>query len=122
MALAPELAGRNVLILETIGRRSGQPRQIEIWFAAHPNRDRLYLLAGGRDRAQWVRNIRASPAVRVRIGGRWFAGEAAEIEGGSDELDARRLVGGKYGYWREGTEIRGWARDSLPIAIDLEPA
>lgn len=122
MALEPALAARNVMILETTGRRSGEPRQIEIWFAADALRDRLYLLAGGRDQAQWVRNIRASPAVRVRIGGQWFAGKAAEVEGGPGELEARRLVGGKYGHWREGTQLTGWARDSLPIAIDLDPA
>jgi nitroimidazol reductase NimA-like FMN-containing flavoprotein (pyridoxamine 5'-phosphate oxidase superfamily) len=35
--------------LPTIGRRSGRPRTIEIWFAT--DGDRIYLLAGGRDRA-----------------------------------------------------------------------
>src|SRR5918992_1641759 len=119
MALDPDLAARDVMILETTGRRSGTPRRIEMWFAADPVRDRVYLLAGGRDGAHWVRNLRASPAARVRIGGRWFTGRAAELEGTADEIRARHLVGGKYGYWREGRPLTGWARDSLPVGIDL---
>jgi deazaflavin-dependent oxidoreductase (nitroreductase family) len=120
VAVAPALARQSVCELETIGRRSGLPRLIEIWFAADPERDRIYILAGGRESSHWVRNVQANPAVRVRIGGRWFSGTAEAIEGQADELPARRLVGAKYGYWREGTELRGWARDSLPVAVDLE--
>ena len=120
MAIAAGVAGQAVCELETIGRRTGQPRPIEIWFAADPARDRIYILAGGRESSQWVRNIQANPAVRVRIAGQWFSGTATTIEGQPDELDARHLVGAKYGYWRTGTELRGWARDSLPVAVDLE--
>ncbi len=122
MVLAPDLAGRSVCYLETIGRSSGQPREIEIWFAADPFRDRIYLLSGGGDSAHWVRNIRSTATVRVRIGDRWFRGHAMEMTGHQDEIAARRLVGSKYGYWQAGTELAGWARDSLPIAIDLAAA
>jgi hypothetical protein len=37
MALDADLARRPVCDLETIGRRSGLPRRIEIWFAADPD-------------------------------------------------------------------------------------
>ena len=122
MALAPEFARRSVCDLETIGRRTGQPRPIEIWFAADPARDRIYLLSGGRDRAHWVRNIRADPKVRVRLGDRWFDGAAAEIEGGRDDGIARRLLAAKYQGWTDGAALSSWARDSLPVAIDLRTA
>jgi len=120
MAFDPRLARQSVCDLETIGRRTGLPRQTEIWFAADPDRDRIYVLAGGRHSAHWVRNIAVTRQVRVRIGDREFTGEAREIEGTPDELTARHLVGGKSGYWREGEALDGWARDSLPIAIDLQ--
>jgi deazaflavin-dependent oxidoreductase (nitroreductase family) len=119
MALAPELADRSVCVIETIGRVSGRPRRVEIWFAADPHRDRIYLLSGGRDRAHWVRNLRADPSVRVRIGDRWFAGTAADVEGGSDDGLARRLLARKYQAWSDGDGLSGWARHSLPVAIDL---
>ena len=108
--------------IETTGRRTGLPRRIEIWFAADPDRDRIYVLSGGRERAHWVRNLRRSPVVRVAIGDRWFDGVAVEIEGGPDDRLARRLLAAKYQGWAEGRALSGWARSSLPVAIDLRSA
>ena len=120
MPLQGDLAGRSVCALETIGRVSGQPREIEIWFAAHPEHDRIYVLSGGRDQAHWVRNLRRQPSVRVRIGATWFTGQASEIEGSADDALARRLLAAKYQGWREGRPLSSWARGSLPVAIDLQ--
>ena len=57
-------AGEPFLYLTTVGRRTGRPHRIEIWFAAHEGR--LYLLSGGRERADWVRNLQANPRVRLQ--------------------------------------------------------
>jgi deazaflavin-dependent oxidoreductase (nitroreductase family) len=122
MALSAELARRSVCELETIGRRTGLPRRIEIWFAAGHAGERIYLLSGGRGRAHWVRNIREDRRVRVRLGDRWFEGAAAVIEGGPDDGLARRLLAAKYQGWVSGDELSSWARDSLPVAIDLRVA
>jgi deazaflavin-dependent oxidoreductase (nitroreductase family) len=119
VAIAPELARLAVCDLETVGRVSGRPRRIEIWFAADPDRDRIYLLSGGRDQAYWVRNLRREPRVRIRLGGRWFEGRAADIDGGPDDALARRLLAAKYEGWVEGRPLSAWARLSLPVAIDL---
>jgi deazaflavin-dependent oxidoreductase (nitroreductase family) len=119
MALEPALARQSICYLETTGRVTGRPRVIEIWFAAVPERDRIYLLWGGRDRSHWVRNLRSTPAVRVRIGGRTFAGRAAEIEGGLEDGLARRLLVEKYEGPDEPGSLSEWGRDSLPVAIDL---
>ena len=122
MALNPDLARRSICDIETIGRVSGHPRRIEIWFAADPLRDRIYMLSGGRDRAHWVRNLRKDPAVRVRIAGRWFIGTATEIEGGPDDGLARRLLAAKYQGSSGDDDLSSWARSSLPVAIDLRSA
>lgn len=111
-------AGDSVCHLQTIGRTTGRPRTIEIWFATDGKR--IYLLAGGRDRAHWVRNLRAEPRVRVRIGGRTLAGLAREIEGGEREPVARRLLAAKYQRWREGEPLSRWAARSLPVEISLD--
>ena len=84
----------SVCHLQTIGRVSGRPRTIEIWFAT--DGERVYLLAGGRNRAHWVRNLVADPRVRVRIGGVTLDGTARVIEGDEREAQARRLVASKY--------------------------
>jgi deazaflavin-dependent oxidoreductase (nitroreductase family) len=110
-------AAQSVCRLETIGRRSGLPRDIEIWFAA--DGDRLYFLSGGRDRSHWVRNLRANPAVRVRVGGDWIAGVATLVEGQADEPRARELLAAKYQGWSPGRTLSEWARTSLPVRVDL---
>jgi deazaflavin-dependent oxidoreductase (nitroreductase family) len=114
--LDPRDAARSVCDLETRGRRSGLPRVLEIWFAA--DGDTLFLLAGGRDRAHWVRNLRADPRARIRIGERWYAGTAREVEGTPDEARAREAVASKYESFPR-RPLSRWARTSLPVAIDL---
>jgi deazaflavin-dependent oxidoreductase (nitroreductase family) len=117
--LDPRDAARSVCRLETIGRRTGVPRELEIWFAA--DGDRLFLLSGGRDRAHWVRNLRADPRARTRIGGRWYAGTARVIDDPVDADDgrARELLAAKYQGWTPGRPLSEWARESLPVVIDL---
>ena len=60
-----EFADKKVLYLTTIGRRTGLPRQIEIWLVVY--RDHFYLLAETGEAAAWVKNIRCNPEVGVRI-------------------------------------------------------
>jgi deazaflavin-dependent oxidoreductase (nitroreductase family) len=119
MAIDPDLARRSVCYLETTGRVTGQTREVEIWFAADPDRDRIFLLSGGRDHAHWVRDIRREPAVAVTIGRRRFAGRAIEVSDEPDDALARRLLAAKYQGWVPGTELSVWAQTSLPVAIDL---
>lgn len=105
--------------LETKGRVSGKPHEIEIWFAAGPG-NRIYLLSGGRARADWVKNINATPAVRVCIGDRTYSGAAAIIEHGAEDRPAREALAAKYQGWNAGSPLSNWACTSLPVAIDLE--
>jgi len=50
----------------TIGRKSGQKRQIEIWFVEVDGL--VYILAEHGYRANWVRNVLKNPDVSIRIG------------------------------------------------------
>jgi deazaflavin-dependent oxidoreductase (nitroreductase family) len=111
-------AGDGVCHLQTTGRRSGRPRTIEIWFGT--DGARVYLLAGGRRSAHWVRNLEADPRVRLRIGGTTVSGTARVIEGEELEPLARRLLAAKYQGWREGQPLSRWASGSLPVAIELD--
>ena len=111
-------ADDGVCHLQTTGRTSGRPRTIEIWFAT--DGERIFMLAGGRDRAHWVRNLRAEPRVRLRIGGRTLDGLARVIDGESNDPVARRMQEAKYQRWREGSPLSAWAAGSLPIEITLD--
>ena len=101
--------------LTTIGRRTSRPHTIEIWFGEHEGR--LYLLAGGRERADWVRNLRADPRVQLRRGERTRSARAWVVENSAEEAIARRLLAAKYQGWREGQPLSEWARTALPVAI-----
>ena len=118
--LDADLAALPVCDLQTVGRVTGRPHLVELWFAVAPHRARLFILAGSRDEADWVRNVRRNPAVQVRLGDRWYAGVATEIERTGDDELARQLLAAKYQGWRQGARLSSWARHSLPVAIDLD--
>ncbi|WP_249228089.1 nitroreductase/quinone reductase family protein [Kutzneria sp. CA-103260] len=61
-------------VLETTGRRSGQPRRTPIG-GRLVGRD-FWLVSEYGEKSQYVRNIRVDARVRVRIRGRWRAGIA----------------------------------------------
>ncbi|EWM11486.1 nitroreductase/quinone reductase family protein [Kutzneria sp. 744] len=61
-------------LLETTGRRSGQPRRTPLG-GRLVGRD-FWLVSEYGEKSQYVRNIQADPRVRVRIRGRWRAGIA----------------------------------------------
>jgi deazaflavin-dependent oxidoreductase (nitroreductase family) len=58
------------LYLTTRGRRSGLPRQIEIWFT---HRDGRFYLIAEYATSKWVQNLRANPDAQVRVGENNFA-------------------------------------------------
>jgi deazaflavin-dependent oxidoreductase (nitroreductase family) len=99
--------------LTTTGRRTGQPHRIEIWFGIAGGS--IYLLSGGMDRSDWVRNLQANPNVTVELGADRFTGVARVLDPGTDEDRlARELLVSKY---RQGNDLETWGRTSLPIVI-----
>jgi deazaflavin-dependent oxidoreductase (nitroreductase family) len=102
--------------LTTTGRVTGRPHRIEIWFAIDGRT--LYLLSGGRERSDWVKNLRREPRVTIEIGSGVFAGRARTVEDDSEDQRARRLMHDKYAGGYSG-DLTGWRRSALPIAIDL---
>jgi deazaflavin-dependent oxidoreductase (nitroreductase family) len=103
--------------LTTIGRASGRPHEIEIWFAADGRS--VYFLSGGRDRADWVRNLRRTAHVTVRIGGHTVMGTARVISPASaEDGHARDLVWRKY--TGPGDDLRSWRDIALAVAVDLD--
>jgi deazaflavin-dependent oxidoreductase (nitroreductase family) len=108
--------------LTTTGRVTGRPHEIEIWFGL--NDGTAYMLAGGREKSDWVRNLIREPAVTLQIAGVRFKGTARIVGTGAEDALARRLLLEKYtpGY---GGDLTEWGRDSLPVAVELgagEPA
>ncbi len=112
-----EAAALDYCYVTTTGRKSGHPHTIEIWFALHEAA--VYVLSGGRDQADWVRNILVHPTVGLRVGDHDFIAKARLLEEGSEEdALARRLLLGKYTS-RDPEDLTDWGRTALPVAIDL---
>jgi deazaflavin-dependent oxidoreductase (nitroreductase family) len=106
------VADKQVLYLTTVGRRTGLPREIEIWFVVWC--ERLYLFAETGEAAGWVKNIRRNPKVTVRIG-EWQIGATARV---LDRHTDREL-------WDQVAEIANskyrWG-DGLPVEITALPS
>ena len=111
------LADEDFCYLTTVGRVSGRPHVIEIWFALGDESLILYMLAGGRDRSDWVKNLRRNPEVTVRIAGESFEGRARVVERDEEDALARRLLVEKYE--RTPGSLACWRRTALPVAVDL---
>lgn len=112
------LAGEEYCYLTTKGRKTGKPHRIEIWFGASGSS--LYLLSGGGANSDWVKNLMKEPAVTVRVGRTTFNAKARIVKGKKEDQLARGLLAAKYYGWREGKKLNQWARESLPVALDLK--
>jgi len=92
------------LYLTTRGRKSGLPRQLEIWFTEWAGR--FYVIAE-YDSSQWVQNLCAHPEVEVRVAGEQFEGSARVVDPKTErELHRaiQELSQKKYG-WGDGTVV-----------------
>ena len=111
------LANENFCYLTTTGRVTGRPHEIEIWFSVVPEARTLYMLSGGRDRSDWVKNLRRNPEVTVRIAGEQFGGLAREARDEEEDELARRLLVEKYE--SSPRRLSNWRRTALPVVVDL---
>ncbi|OBA70990.1 nitroreductase [Mycolicibacterium elephantis] len=61
-------------LLETTGRKSGQPRRIPLGGSRVGNE--FWFVSEFGENSQYIKNIKADPNVRVRLNGRWHNGVA----------------------------------------------
>jgi deazaflavin-dependent oxidoreductase (nitroreductase family) len=99
------VAEKQILYLTTIGRTTGLPRPIEIWFVVY--RERFYVFAERGEAAGWVKNIRHNPKVTVLIG-EWRIDATARVLDRQADRKQWDLVAAmadhKYG-WGEGLPV-----------------
>lgn len=115
--LLKTLSKEEYCYVTTKGRVTGRPHRIEIWFGLHGTA--IYLLSGGGDASDWVKNMKAEPRVTVRIGRQQFEGSARMVSEAGEDAMARRALATKYYGWQEGKKLNEWARTALPVAIQL---
>jgi deazaflavin-dependent oxidoreductase (nitroreductase family) len=114
------LMNRSTALLETIGRRSGEPRVTPVTNGL--DGDTFWIVTEHGRWANYVRNIEANPRVRVKAGRGWRAGTARIVE---DEDPAARLA------WivernprakANAAIVRKDATELLVVRIDLDRA
>lgn len=99
-------------LLETTGRKSGQPRRTPIGGRLAGNE--FWLVSEFGDRSQYVRNIEANPRVRVRVRGRWHSGTATQLP--DDDARARLAELPRM----NSAAVRAMGDNLLTIRIDLD--
>lgn len=101
VALADSVGRAKNLRLVVRGRKSGQPREVTIWFVV----DGDDLLVGTLDdRRNWVRNARANPDVVVDVGGLRMSGRFEDVVDAPSAERARDALARKYLVAR----VAGW--------------
>ncbi len=113
VTMSTALDHSQVIDMTTIGRRTGQPRRIEIF--VH-NLGGLLVISGmpraGSTRA-WLRNVAANPSVTLHYKG---AGTAVDVDGTArvvtDPVERRSLLEGV---------ARNWKRDDVDVMVEHSP-
>jgi deazaflavin-dependent oxidoreductase (nitroreductase family) len=100
-------------LLETVGRRSGQPRHTPVGNGL--DGDTFWLVAVHGTQADYVRNLTANPAVRVKVGRTWRAGRAVPLPDDDATARSRTLP-----YQWDAAIGRLMASQPLTIRIDLD--
>ena len=103
-----------VALLETTGRKSGQPRVNPVGNGLEG--DTFWIVAENGRRAAYVRNIEANPRVRVKPGWRWRAG-TAHLLPDDDPRERQRKMRGKL----NSAVVRAVGTELLVVRIDLDP-
>jgi deazaflavin-dependent oxidoreductase (nitroreductase family) len=108
------LVPRGWALLETTGRRSGQPRRVPVGDGLRG--DRFWIVAEHGRHADYVRNIEHDPRVRVKARGRWRTGTAHVLP---DE-DPRALLRALRRPLND-AGLLVMATEPLVVRIDLDP-
>lgn len=112
------LATERTADITTIGRRSGLPRRIEIWF--HDVDGEIYLtgLPGRRD---WYANLLADPTIVLHL----KQSVSADLQGTAvpitDPDEKRRLLTEIRGRLNRHRDVNEWVMGSPLVRIDLVP-
>jgi deazaflavin-dependent oxidoreductase (nitroreductase family) len=101
-----------VTMLETTGRKSGQPRLTPVGGSVVDNQ--FWMVSEHGDHSDYVYNIKANPTVRVRINGQWRSGTAHLLPDDDPRQRLRSLPR------LNSTGVRTMGTDLLTIRVDLD--
>jgi deazaflavin-dependent oxidoreductase (nitroreductase family) len=105
--------------LETIGRKSGEPRRVPL--NGRADGSGLWVISQHGRRAGWAHNVTANPRVRVRIKDQWRSGTAT-FEPDDDVVARARAIGGggKVGGTVFAAGMRALQSDPISVHITFD--
>lgn len=112
------LMRRSTALLETIGRKSGQPRITPVTNGL--SGDQFWIVTEHGGRAGYVRNIVTNPRVRVKVGRRWRAGTAHFAPEVTPDTALTRIVDQNPATRRNVETIRKVQTEMRVIRVDFD--
>jgi deazaflavin-dependent oxidoreductase (nitroreductase family) len=102
LARIRRLSGKQTLVLTHYGRKTGNPREVTIWFVL--DGDKLYIGTANVNR-HWVKNVEKTPKVRLSINGETFDGNARFLIARDEHERAMAAIRRKYWMFRPVVEL-----------------
>jgi deazaflavin-dependent oxidoreductase (nitroreductase family) len=102
LARLRRVAGKQTTTLTHIGRKTGKPHQVTIWFVL--GGDRLFIGTANVNR-QWVRNVQKTPEVKLSMGGETFGATARFLTDRAEHERAMAAIQRKYWMFRPIIEL-----------------
>jgi deazaflavin-dependent oxidoreductase (nitroreductase family) len=106
-------------ILETVGRRSGQPRRTPVTDGL--DGDAFWIVSEHGRHSAYVRNVEANPRVRVRIGRRWRTGSAHALPEDDPRLRLKTIARTRRRSTVNTATVALMQTDLLTLRVDLDP-
>ena len=114
-ALAARGLAPGIALLETTGRKSGEPRRTPVSNGLDRATNTFWIVAEMGRKAAYVRNIEADPRVRVRVRRRWRSGTAHVLEGEDPRARLRSISR------LNASGVRALGTELLVVRVDLDP-
>jgi hypothetical protein len=110
-----QLAATFTIDITTIGRRSGRPSRIEIWWL---HMDGRFFITGTSGPRHWLANLRSDPTIVVHALGRDFPGVATVV----DAAELRRMVFGapKASWYTSAESLESLVANAPMVEVHLD--
>ena len=117
--VSDELRDDPTVDITTTGRRSGQPRRIEIWML---DVDGRFFITGTPGRRDWLANLMAEPTLTVHLKQRAHVDLGAHARAVDDEATRRRVLEDLSARWyRSQTPIDELVASAPMVEVTFEP-
>ena len=113
-ALAERGLAPGVALLETTGRKSGEPRRTPVSQGLERDTDTFWIVAEMGRKAAYVRNIEANPRVRIRLRKGWREGTAHLLDGDDPRARLRSISR------MNAAAVRTMGTSLLVVRVDLD--